>query len=45
MRWTAPSDGGRTITRYTITPYLSGVAQPTTTVTGSPAPTTAVVTG
>ena len=27
MRWTAPNDGGRTITRYTITPYLNGVAQ------------------
>ena len=31
----------RTITRYTITPYLDGVAQTTTAVTGSPAPTTA----
>ena len=30
MRWTAPNDGGRTITRYTVTPYLSGVAQATT---------------
>ena len=45
VRWTAPSDGGRTITRYTVTPYLNGVAQATTAVTGSPAPTTAVVTG
>ena len=45
MRWTAPNDGGRTITRYTVTPYLAGVAQATTSVTGSPAPTTAVVTG
>jgi hypothetical protein len=45
VRWTAPNDGGRTITRYTVTPYLSGVAQATTSVTGSPAPTTAVVTG
>ena len=35
----------RTITRYTVTPYLGGVAQATTPVTGSPAPTTAVVTG
>ena len=43
LRWTAPSDGGRTITRYTVTPYLNGVAQATTAVTGSPAPTTAVV--
>jgi hypothetical protein len=45
VRWTAPNDGGRTITRYTVTPYLNGVAQTTTSVTGSPAPTTAVVTG
>jgi N,N-dimethylformamidase beta subunit-like, C-terminal/Domain of unknown function (DUF4082)/Concanavalin A-like lectin/glucanases superfamily/Fibronectin type III domain/Viral BACON domain/Bacterial Ig domain len=45
LRWTAPNDGGRTITRYTVTPYLNGVAQATTPVTGSPAPTTAVVTG
>ncbi len=45
VRWTAPSDGGRTITRYTVTPYLSGVAQPATVVTGSPAPASALVTG
>ena len=34
LRWTAPNDGGATITRYTITPYLNGVAQATTQVTG-----------
>ena len=45
VRWTAPNDGGRTITRYTVTPYLGGVAQPATTVTGSPAPTTRSSTG
>ena len=45
VRWTAPSDGGHTITKYTVTPFLGGVAQPATTVTGSPAPTSAVVTG
>ncbi len=45
LRWTAPNDGGATITRYTVTPYLNGVAQATTAVTGSPAPETAVVTG
>ena len=45
LSWTAPDDGGRTITRYTVTPYLNGVAQATTAVTGSPAPTSAVVTG
>jgi hypothetical protein len=43
VRWTAPSDGGRTITSYTVTPFVSGVAQTATTVTGSPAPTSAVV--
>jgi hypothetical protein len=45
VTWTAPNDGGRTITKYTVTPYLGGVAQAPTTVTGSPAPTTAIVTG
>ncbi len=45
VRWTAPNDGGATITRYTITSYAGGVAQSTTPVTGSPAPTTGVVTG
>jgi hypothetical protein len=43
VRWTAPNDGGRTITRYTVTPYLGAVAQTPTDVTGSPAPATAVV--
>jgi hypothetical protein len=43
VRWTAPNDGGRTITRYTVTPYIGAVAQPSTPVTGSPAPTSAVV--
>ena len=45
VRWTAPNDGGRTITQYTITPYVDGVARTATTVSGSPAPTSAVVTG
>jgi hypothetical protein len=45
VRWTASNDGGRTITRYTITPYIGGVAQTPTGVTGSPAPTTGVVAG
>jgi hypothetical protein len=43
VRWTAPNDGGRTITKYTVTPYASGVAGTPATVTGSPAATTAVV--
>jgi hypothetical protein len=47
VRWTAPNDGGRTITKYTVMPFLGGVAQPgnAVMVTGSPAPTSALVTG
>ena len=45
VRWTAPDDGGSTITSYTVTPYANGLAQPTTTVNGDPAPTTATVSG
>ena len=44
LAWTAPTTGGPT-TSYVITPYAAGVAQSTTTVTGSPAPTTATVPG
>ncbi len=44
LAWTAPTTGGPT-TSYVITPYAAGVAQATTTVTGSPAPTTATVPG
>lgn len=43
LRWAAPSDGGRTISSYTVTPYVAGVPLAPTTVTGSPAPTTAVI--
>ena len=45
VSWTAPSNGNSTITSYTVTPYIGSTAQPTTTVTGNPAPTTAGVTG
>ena len=43
LRWTAPSDGGRAIIAYTITPYSGGVPLATTTVTGNPAATSAIV--
>ena len=43
--WSAPANGGSPITMYTVTPYLAGVAQPATQVSGSPPPTTASVTG
>ena len=45
VTWTAPPSGGSPITSYTVTPYLGGVAQPTTVVTGSPPATSAVVGG
>jgi hypothetical protein len=45
VTWTAPADGGSTITSYTVTPYIAGTAQTPTTVTGAPAPTTATVGG
>ncbi|HEV2346280.1 MAG TPA: fibronectin type III domain-containing protein [Actinocrinis sp.] len=43
--WSAPPDGGAVISSYTVTPYAAGVAQPATTVTGTPAPASAVVAG
>ena len=44
VSWAAPSSGGP-VTTYTITPYIGPAAQSPTTVTGSPAPTSAIVTG
>jgi len=44
VSWKAPSSGGP-VTSYTVTPYSGGVAQPATTVTGTPAPTSTVVSG
>ena len=44
VNWAAPTTGGTTTT-YTVTPYLAGVAQTATTVTGTPPTTTAVISG
>jgi hypothetical protein len=45
VSWTAPSDGGSTITKYTVTPYIGSAAQTPVTVTGSPPATSTTVTG
>ena len=47
VSWTAPSDGGSAITKYTITPYSgsTAVTSRAVTVTGGPPATTATVTG
>ena len=43
LSWVAPASGSATITAYVITPYKSGVAQPTITVVGTV--TTRTITG
>jgi hypothetical protein len=45
VRWSAPATGGSPITLYTVTPFLAGVAQPPTQVSGSPPATTASIAG
>jgi Fibronectin type III domain/PQQ-like domain/Viral BACON domain len=45
VSWTAPASGGSAIISYTVTPYVGGVAQPVTTVSGSPPATSVTVTG
>ena len=45
VSWTAPSIGGSVITSYTVTPYVAGLAQPATTVSGSPPATAATISG
>ena len=44
LTWEAPSGGGP-VTSYTITPYIGSEPQAPTTVTGSPPPTGATVSG
>jgi hypothetical protein len=45
LTWTAPPNGGSTITRYTITPYIGATAQTPIVVTGTPPATTKKLTG
>ncbi len=45
VTWTAPSNGGSQITKYTITPYVGTEAKTATTITGTPPETSAIVTG
>lgn len=45
VTWTAPGNGGSTITQYTITPYIGSTAGVPTVVTGSPPATSKVVIG
>jgi hypothetical protein len=35
VSWTAPATGGKTISLYTVTPYIGSTAQTTTTTTGT----------
>ena len=46
VNWTAPSNnGGSTITKYTVTPFIGSTAQTPVTVTGSPPATSTTVPG
>ena len=45
VSWTAPANGGSPITSYTVTPFIAGVAQATTVVTGTPPAAQATVSG
>src|SRR5262249_59835692 len=46
VSWTAPSNnGGSTITKYTVTPFIGSPPQTPVTVTGSPPATSTTVSG
>jgi hypothetical protein len=45
VSWTAPANGGATISQYSVTPFIGTTAQTSKTVTGSPPATSVVVTG
>ena len=45
VSWSAPDDGGSTITKYTVTPYIGATAQTPKDVTGSPAATSTTISG
>ncbi len=45
VSWTAPANGGSPVMSYTITPFIAGVAQAPTTITGSPPGTSTPITG
>ena len=45
VTWSAPDDGGSTITKYTVTPYIGSTAQTPKDVTGSPAATSTTISG
>jgi Fibronectin type III domain len=45
VTWNAPSNGGSSITSYTITPYVGSSAQPSSTITGSPPATSVTIAG
>ena len=45
VSWTAPTDGGSSITSYTVTPFIGSTPQAVQTVSGSPPPTTLSVVG
>jgi Domain of unknown function (DUF4082)/Bacterial Ig domain/Fibronectin type III domain/Lysyl oxidase len=45
VTWSAPANGGSTITSYTVTPYAGSTAAPASTVSGSPPATSTTITG